>query len=68
LFSFVEILFAMSAKEKNPFRPGNGIVPPFVAGGDQVLESFGVLLDENSHGLPRNSILSGLRDTRKTVC
>ncbi|MGO8806544.1 MAG: ATP-binding protein [Candidatus Bathyarchaeia archaeon] len=57
----------MSAKEKNPFRPGNGIVPPFVAGREQVLESFSSLLDENSRGLPRNLILYGLRGTGKTV-
>lgn len=57
----------MSARDKNPFRPGNGIVPPFVAGRDQVFELFSSLLDENARGLPRNLILYGLRGTGKTV-
>ena len=57
----------LSAKNRNPFRPGNGIVPPFVAGRDNVLRSFRQILDENSRGLPRNLILYGLRGTGKTV-
>jgi len=57
----------MSARDKNPFRPGNGVLPPFLAGRDKVLTSFATLLDENLRGLPRNLILYGLRGTGKTV-
>ena len=57
----------MSVRERNPFRPGNGIVPPVLAGRDAALNSFARLLDENLRGLPRNLMLYGLRGTGKTV-
>jgi len=57
----------MSVRDRNPFRPGNGIVPPVLAGRDAVLGSFARLLDENLRGLPRNLMLYGLRGTGKTV-
>jgi len=57
----------VSVRDRNPFRPGNGIVPPVLAGRDAVLDSFARLLDENLRGLPRNLMLYGLRGTGKTV-
>jgi len=57
----------VSARERNPFRPGNGIPPPLLAGREAALESFSRLLDENARGVPANLILYGLRGTGKTV-
>jgi len=50
----------------NPFRPGNGIIPPYLAGREK-----GTLWFENSLesalSLPQNLVLSGIRGTGKTV-
>jgi hypothetical protein len=58
---------SQTPRERNPFKPGNGIIPPFVAGREKVFESFRSLLDGNVRGLPKNMILAGLRGTGKTV-
>ncbi len=47
--------------------PGNGIEPKYLAGRDEYLESFARSLQSFEHGLPRNTVLSGLRGTGKTV-
>jgi hypothetical protein len=53
-------------KIENPFRPGNGTMPPYLAGREDELCWF-----ENSVNsalsLPQNSVLSGIRGTGKTV-
>lgn len=50
----------------NPFRPGNGIEPPYLAGRDEELNWFERSLDA-ALTLPRNLVVSGLRGTGKTV-
>jgi hypothetical protein len=50
----------------NPFRPGNGVPPPYLAGRDRLLDTFeDWLLEEPS--LHANWALTGLRGTGKTV-
>lgn len=50
----------------NPFRPGNGIMPPYVAGRkDEILWFENSLTSALT--LPHNLVLSGIRGTGKTV-
>jgi len=59
----------MKKKEKeikNPFRPGNGIMPPYLAGRGEIIEGFERSLDA-ARSLPRNLVITGLRGTGKTV-
>lgn len=49
----------------NPFRPGNGVPPPYLAGRDPVLRAFGDFL--NARPLHANWAVTGLRGTGKTV-
>lgn len=51
----------------NPFRPGNGIEPKYLAGRQEYIDSFQKSLVSAENGLPRNTVLSGLRGTGKTV-
>jgi hypothetical protein len=50
----------------NPFRPGNGVAPPYLAGRDGLLAEFQRFLGEDNppHA---NWTLTGLRGTGKTV-
>jgi hypothetical protein len=50
----------------NPFRPGNGVAPPHLAGRDRLLAAFEDWLIETPP-LHANWTLSGLRGTGKTV-
>jgi hypothetical protein len=50
----------------NPFRPGNGVPPPYLAGRDRVLAAFEDWLIEQPP-LYANWTLTGLRGTGKTV-
>ena len=50
----------------NPFRPGNGVPPPHLAGRDPVLNAFEDWLSETPP-LHANWALTGLRGTGKTV-
>lgn len=50
----------------NPFRPGNGVPPPYLAGRDGVLTAFEDWLVEQPP-LHANWSLTGLRGTGKTV-
>jgi len=49
----------------NPFRPGNGVAPPYLAGRDALLNAFDEYLAERP--LHANWALTGLRGTGKTV-
>ena len=49
----------------NPFRPGNGVAPPYLAGRDPLLLAFDEFLSERP--LHANWALTGLRGTGKTV-
>ncbi len=50
----------------NPFRPGNGVRPPYLAGRDRLLAEFdGFLAD--AHPVHANWALTGIRGTGKTV-
>jgi hypothetical protein len=50
----------------NPFRPGNGVPPPYLAGRDRLLAAFEDWLLEEPP-LHANWALTGLRGTGKTV-
>jgi AAA+ ATPase superfamily predicted ATPase len=50
----------------NPFRPGNGIMPPYLAGRENEILWFEKSLD-SALSLPQNLVLSGIRGTGKTV-
>ncbi|WP_157928184.1 hypothetical protein [Candidatus Nitrosotalea okcheonensis] len=45
----------------NPFMPGNGIEPRYLAGREEFIEFFERSLKSYEGGLPRNTVLSGLR-------
>jgi hypothetical protein len=49
----------------NPFRPGNGVAPPYLAGRDGLLAAFESFISEAP--LHANWTLTGLRGTGKTV-
>ena len=49
----------------NPFRPGNGVAPPFLAGRDPLLAEFEAYIADRP--LHSNWSLTGLRGTGKTV-
>lgn len=51
----------------NPFKPGNGIDPAYMAGRQEHITEFGKMLKTIANGLPRNLILYGIRGTGKTV-
>lgn len=50
----------------NPFRPGNGVPPPYLAGRDSLLGEFERYLSE-SYPPHANWTLTGIRGTGKTV-
>ena len=50
----------------NPFRPGNGVAPPYLAGRDALLAEFERFLGE-AHPPHANWALTGIRGTGKTV-
>src|SRR3954469_16933819 len=53
---------------RNPYAPGAGQRPPELAGRDQELGAFDVVLERVSHGRPERSlVLTGLRGVGKTV-
>lgn len=55
----------MKAEVANPFRPGNGVAPPYLAGRDRLLTEFEGFVAERP--LHPNWTLTGLRGTGKTV-
>ncbi len=55
----------MAASFTNPFRPGAGHIPPYLAGRDQEKEQFRALLKQRV--ILKNLILTGLRGVGKTV-
>ncbi|GAB3579740.1 ATP-binding protein [Calidifontibacter terrae] len=53
---------------RNPYAPGAGQRPPELAGRDEQLENFRVVLERISRGRPeRSMVLCGLRGVGKTV-
>ena len=57
---------ARSEPPANPFRPGNGVPPPYLAGRDALLAEFERFLGESYPPHP-NWTLTGIRGTGKTV-
>ena len=55
----------MSTSLPNPFRPGAGHMPPYLAGREEEKEEFARLLDQQS--ILANLVLTGLRGVGKTV-
>ena len=55
-----------TARPTNPFRPGNGVPPPYLAGRDALLAEFERFLGE-AHPPHANWTLTGIRGTGKTV-
>ncbi|WP_114559907.1 ATP-binding protein [Desertihabitans aurantiacus] len=53
---------------QNPYAPGAGQRPPELAGRDDQLRAFGIVLERVSRGRPERSlVLTGLRGVGKTV-
>src|ERR1700679_1027400 len=52
-------------KRRNPFRPGAGHMPPYLAGRERETEEFHQLLEQDT--ILSNLILTGLRGLGKTV-
>lgn len=53
---------------RNPYAPGAGQRPPELAGRDDQLRAFDVVLERVAHGRPERSlVLTGLRGVGKTV-
>jgi len=52
---------------RNPFTPGNGIEPAYLAGRREQIDEFLRSLRAVEGGLPRNNVLYGIRGTGKTV-
>ncbi|WP_281964916.1 ATP-binding protein [Serinicoccus marinus] len=53
---------------RNPYAPGAGQRPPELAGRDEQLDRFGVVLERIARGRPeRSMVLTGLRGVGKTV-
>lgn len=55
-----------SVGNMNPFRPGAGHLPPYLAGRERAIEQFERLLDQGDVIL-QNPLLTGLRGVGKTV-
>jgi hypothetical protein len=53
-------------QSSNPFRPGNGVLPAYLAGRDKPLAEFDAFLAD-AHPLHANWTVTGLRGTGKTV-
>ena len=51
----------------NPFRPGSGIMPPFLAGRDYHFDAFERMLEDVSSGHDSNMLLTGLRGVGKST-
>ena len=51
----------------NPFRPGSGLQPPYLAGRDAEVARFSQMLRQVHAGQVRNLLVQGLRGTGKTV-
>ena len=53
---------------RNPYAPGAGQRPPELAGRDEQLRAFDVVLERVANGRPERSlVLTGLRGVGKTV-
>jgi hypothetical protein len=52
---------------RNPFNPGSGVPPPYLAGRERHLEAFERALESIEDGHVENMIVHGLRGTGKTV-
>ena len=53
---------------RNPYAPGAGQRPPELAGRDEQLDAFDVVLERVARGRPERSVvLTGLRGVGKTV-
>lgn len=55
----------MNEKFENPFRPGAGHMPPYLAGREAQMEEFRKLLEQDV--ILENLVLTGLRGVGKTV-
>jgi hypothetical protein len=52
---------------KNPFNPGSGAPPPYLAGREGQIKRFDNLLESVKDGHIENAVVCGLRGTGKTV-
>src|SRR5207249_578663 len=53
------------ASFENPYRPGSGHKPPYLAGREAEIKAFGRLLGQDL--ILKNALLTGLRGVGKTV-
>jgi hypothetical protein len=52
---------------RNPFNPGSGAPPPYLAGREEQIKKFDRLLESVKDGHIENALIYGLRGTGKTV-
>ena len=55
------------SRHANPFRPGSGLQPPYLAGRDGELARFSQMLQQMQEGQVSNLMVQGLRGVGKTV-
>lgn len=53
--------------EPNPFTPTFGVTPPLLVGRDDLLEEFGIAIDEGVGSPYRAVVITGVRGSGKTV-
>ena len=58
---------SLFAYADNPFNPGSGAAPPFLAGRNEEIATFAASLKYMTDGRGENFVLTGLRGTGKTV-
>ena len=57
----------MVSKLDNPFNPGEGVMPPYLAGRDGVMGAFAQMVQRIRDGQAENMLVHGLRGVGKTV-
>jgi hypothetical protein len=57
----------MALLNRNPFNPGAGTTPPYLAGRETHIKRFETILKSVKGGHPENILMYGLRGTGKTV-
>ena len=55
------------SRHANPFRPGSGLQPPYLAGRDEELSRFSQMLRQIQEGQVHNLMIQGMRGVGKTV-
>ncbi|MHB8566788.1 MAG: AAA family ATPase [Nitrososphaerales archaeon] len=66
-FRAISVADRYKSAMRNPFNPGSGVPPPYLAGRENHLKTFERALESIDDGHIENMIVHGLRGTGKTV-